>query len=96
MARLVALVSPLNEEEAFTEEQGHRLVQPPAKQRDKWHPEQQELDAQVDRARFSEDVRIRRLAKDVAQAGADEETDGEDRIGREGHNGKEDDAEPST
>jgi hypothetical protein len=32
----------------------------------------------------------------VAQAGADEEHDGEDRIGREGHDGKEDDAEPST
>ena len=89
-------MSPSDEEGAFTEEQGHRFVQPPTKQRDKRHPEQQELDAQIDRARFSEDVRIRRLAKDVAQAGADEETDGEDRIGREGHNGKEDDAEPST
>ena len=31
----------------------------------------------------------------MAQAGADEEPDGEDRIGREGHDGKEDDAEPS-
>ena len=89
-------MSPLNEKKAFTEEQGHRLVQPPAKQRDKWHPEQQELDAQVDRARFSEDVRIRRVAQEVAQAGTDEEPDGEDRIGGEGHDGKEDDAEPST
>jgi hypothetical protein len=33
-----------------------------SKQRDERHPEQQELDAQVDRTRFSEDVRIRRLA----------------------------------
>ena len=89
-------MSPITRERDFTEEQGHRLVQPPAKQRDKRHPEQQELDAQVDRTRFSEDVRIRRLAQDVAQAGADEETDGEDCIGREGHDGKENDAEPST
>ena len=89
-------MSPSDEEGAFTEEQGHRFVQPPAKQRDKRHPEQQELDAQVDRTRFREDVRIRRLAQDVAQAGADEEPDGEDCIGRKGHDGKEDDAEPST
>ena len=89
-------MSPSDEEGAFTEEQGHRFVQPPTKQRDKWHPEQQELDAQVDRARFSEDVRIGRLAQDVAQAGADEEPDGKDCIGRERHDGKEDDAKPST
>ena len=42
MALQVTLVSLLDEEEAFTEEQGHQLVQPSAKQRDKWHPEEQE------------------------------------------------------
>jgi len=96
VTHLVALVGPSDEEEAFTEEQGHRLVQPPAKQHDKWHPEEQELDAQVDRTRFSEDVRIRRRTEEVAQAGPDEEPDREHCIRREGHDGKEDDAEPST
>lgn len=93
MALQVTLVSPLDEEEAFTEEQRHQLVQPPAKQRDKWHPEEQELGTQVGRTRLSEDVQIRRRAGEVVHAGANEESDGEDCIGGEGHNWKEDNAE---
>ena len=74
MALQVALVSPLDEEEAFTEEQRHRLVQPLAGQRDKLQG--QELGAQVDHTRFDEDVRILRRTEEVAKAGADEEPDG--------------------
>jgi len=70
------LVSPLDEEDAFTEEQRHRLVQPLAGQRDKMHPQEQELGAQVDRTRFGEDVRILRRTEEVAKAGADKEPDG--------------------
>ena len=49
-----------------------------------------------DRVCFSEDVQIRRLSQEVARVGADEEPDGEQRIGREGHDSKKDNAEPCT
>ena len=42
------------------------------------------MDAQANRTRFSEDVRVQRHAGDVEWAGEDEEPDDGDNIGREG------------
>jgi hypothetical protein len=81
---------------AFTEEESHGLVHPPADEGDQRHPEEQELNTHVDRTRFGKDLRGLGLAEDVAQASADGEPEGDGAIGREGDDRKEDDSEPST
>ncbi len=79
---------------SLTEEHGHGLIQPPAKEGDERHPKKQELDAQVDRARLGKEVwRLRRF-EEVSQAGTDEEHDGDGAVGREGYDWEEDYAKP--
>lgn len=80
----------------ITEEHGHGLVQPPAKEGDQWHPKKQKLDAQVDRARLSEKIwRLwHRHREEASQEGTEEEHDGNGAVGGEGHDWEEDDAEP--
>jgi hypothetical protein len=88
-------LSVLNEAAfCFTEEHGHGLVYPPTKEGDQRHPEKQELDAQVDRPRLGEEVWVLRGFEEMSQAGTDEEHDGDDAIGGEGHDGEKNDAEP--
>jgi hypothetical protein len=48
---------------APTEEQCHGLVGPPAEEREEWRPEEQELDAHVDRAGLGETLGRRRRAQ---------------------------------
>jgi hypothetical protein len=78
----------------ITEEHGHGLVQPPAKESDQRHPKKQKLDAQVDRARLSEDIWRLWRREEASQGGTDEEHSGDGAVGREGHEWEEDDAEP--
>jgi hypothetical protein len=78
----------------ITEEQGHGLVHPPAKEGDQRHPKKQKLDAQVDRARLSEEIRRLWRREEASHEGTEEEHDGDGAIGGEGHDWEEDDAEP--
>ena len=61
-----------------TEEHCEGLVGPPAEESEKWHPEEQELDAHVDRTCLGETLRGRRgvEAEVYLQRLADEKSDG--------------------
>jgi hypothetical protein len=78
----------------FTEEHGHGLVQPPAKEGDQRHPKKQKLDAQVDRARLSEKIWRLWRRDEASQEGTKKVHDGDSAVGGEGHEWEEDDAKP--
>ena len=73
----------------------HRLVDPPPEQHEEWHPEQCELDAEVDRARFGELLwEHRLLAPEVVDDALREEDERDAAVGGEGDDGQEDQAKP--
>lgn len=77
------------------EEQVHRAVDPPAEQHEEWHPEERELDAEVDGARLRELLRDHRLLpQDVVHERAREEDDRDHTVGGERDDREQDEAEP--
>lgn len=80
----------------LTEEQVHRLVDPPTEQDEERHPKQRELNAEVNGAGFGELLWFEGFTtEDVVEERVCEVGDGNDAVCGEGDDWEEDEAEPS-